>query len=42
MTRPPKHLYILIAIMLLVAREDVDGLRVSDRLEPSLQREVLV
>jgi hypothetical protein len=39
---PHKALYIVIAFMLLVAREDIDGLRISDRLEPRAMREQLV
>lgn len=36
---PNRYLYIIVAIMLLVAREDIDGLRVRDRLEAMVDRE---
>lgn len=38
----PRYLYILVAIMLLVAREDIDGLRVRDRIELPVDREWMV
>jgi hypothetical protein len=39
---PHKSLYIVVAIMLLVAREDVDGIRIRDRIEVPIDRERLV
>jgi hypothetical protein len=39
---PHKSLYIIVAIMLLVAREDIDGIRIRDRLEVPVDREWLV
>lgn len=42
MAMPNKALYIIVAIMLLVAREDIDGLRISDRIEARSTREYLV
>ena len=42
MNTPHRHLYIIIALMLLVAREDVDGLRVRDRIEMPIETERLV
>lgn len=42
MNAPSRYLYIIVAIMLLVAKEDVDGLRVRDRLEATIDREWIV
>lgn len=37
-----RHLYIIVAIMLLVAKEDIDAQRVRDRIELPIDREWLV
>jgi hypothetical protein len=37
-----KYLYILVGIMLLVAKEDIDGLRVRDRIEFPADREWII
>ena len=42
MRTPPRHLYFIVAIMLLVAREDIDGLRVRDRIEIPIDKEWIV
>ena len=35
-------MYIVVALMLLVAREDIDGFRVKDRFEPEQWREWII
>lgn len=42
MNKPPRYLYVIVAIMLLVAKEDIDGLRVRDRTEMTIDREWIV
>jgi len=41
-TNPHRYLYVVVAIMLLVAREDIDGIRIRDRIEVPIDREWLV
>ena len=42
MNMQPKYLYIIIALMLLVAKEDIDGLRVRDRIELPIDKEWII
>lgn len=42
MNTQPRYLYIIVAIMLLVAKEDIDGLRVRDRIELPIDKEWIV
>lgn len=42
MTSSPRYFYFLIALMLLIAREDIDGIRVRDRIEILLEKDWIV
>lgn len=42
MNTQPRYLYIIVAIMLLVAKEDIDGLRARDRIELPIDKEWIV
>lgn len=42
MKTPRPFMYVIVAIMLLVAKEDIDGLRVRDRIELPIDREWII
>ena len=42
MKTPPRYMYIIVALMMLIAKEDIDGMRVRDRIMIPIDKEWIV